>query len=210
MMRARRLRKWTAILAAAAGIVLATNLPASAATGVDGFTILNAHSSAQAHKCNVIGEDTEYQAVVCADLFTSEYAGDYYVIAGGEAYCQYTAAPHDLVPCKAISDYVSLSTGDGGKTAQQSGICNTRPVCPDYRVLAQTVTWDYSVAAATGNDVCSTKPGSAYNVWAVIWGGETSIQVPDGNEWILGQPSAGSLPANDGTNESTGHYYVCP
>jgi len=50
--------------------------------------------------------------------------------------------------------------------------------------------------------------GSAYMQWDVVWGGsqyDGYIQTPDGRMEYL---SLANL--NDGVNESTGHYYICP
>ncbi|HEY3879029.1 MAG TPA: hypothetical protein VGM12_10570 [Trebonia sp.] len=86
---------------------------ASAATGASGLPILFANLDEQAHQCTVIGSDSNYQAVACADLVTSQGVSDYYVHAQVEAYCQTASAAHTVVPCNAIEEATSLQTGDG-------------------------------------------------------------------------------------------------
>jgi hypothetical protein len=210
MARGRRLYKVAAILIAAAGITTAAIQPASAATGPDGFTILNALSDAQAHKCNVIGGDGSYQAVVCSDILTYEGATDYYAYGRAEAYCQTASSAHTVVPCENIFEATQLSTGDGTNTGTYTLGCGTGgPACPDGRLYKSTRNWDYSIHNA-GGGTCSSNPGSSYDVWDVVWGGGVdgaSIQTPDG-AWYYLSSFYGN--GNDGGNESTGHYYICP
>ena len=184
--------------------------PASAATGAGGLTILHASSQDQAHVCSIVGEDATYEAVVCADLLTYEGASVYYAYARGEAFCQLTKAPHTEVACDNILERVTLQTGDNNATDLVGTSCGGEnaniATCPDARLFASTANWDYSIAAA-GGGTCSSNVDTAYQIWGVLWGGESWITTPDGKTWIVGHD--GFAP-NDGVNQSSGHFFVCP
>ncbi len=62
---------------------------ASAATGRDGFGILNASAANQAHVCQILGTDAyDHQEIVCVDINT-KVSGDQVLVQGQvEAYCQ--------------------------------------------------------------------------------------------------------------------------
>ena len=203
MARGRRLYKLAAILFAAAGVMMAAIQPASAATGAGGLTILYASSQQQAHQCNVIGGDSSYQAVICSDILTYEGATDYYAYGRAEAICQTASVPHTEVACNDIAAYDTLEAGDGTHTYKYSGGCTGN--CPDARFNVLTRDWVYSISHAEGG-VCSSNTGSSYDLWNVVWGGSTDIVTPDGQAYYLGY----NWPANDGVNESSGHYLICP
>lgn len=204
MARGRRLYRLAAIVSAAAGIMLGVVLPASASTGAGGLTILYASSQQQAHKCNVIGDDGTYQAVICSDLVTAEDSTNYDVHGRAEAICQTSSAPHVIVACKNVNLNTSLATGNGSVTRDYGLLCGGDSPCPDGRFYVSTANWVYSIAGAGG---CSSNTGSAYDQWDVAWGPEydTYIQTPDGSKYYLDYTNA-----NDGDNESTGHYFICP
>jgi hypothetical protein len=209
MARGRRLYKLAAILFAAAGMMMAAISPASAATGAGGLPILYASSQMQAHKCNVIGGDSNYQAVVCSDILTYEGATDYYAYGRAEAICQ-TTSTHTVVPCKYIWESTALAAGDGTSTGTYSLTCaaGSNYPCPNGRFYKSTRDWVYSIAHA-GGGTCSSNTGSSYDLWDIVWGGSgidvANIVTPDGGNYYLGSGNA-----NDGYNESTGHYYICP
>lgn len=77
-----------ALLASTVALVGMTTT-ASAATGADGFTILDASAGNQAHVCHILGTDDDYhEAIVCVDINT-KVSGDQVLIQGQlEAYCQ--------------------------------------------------------------------------------------------------------------------------
>jgi hypothetical protein len=211
MVRQMRLHRPTrfrllVVLAATAVGVLGLASGAEADTGPDGFTILYASSGDWVHTCNVISEnDQRFQAVVCADLETSEAGSDYYVKAQAEAYCQTTASPHTPAPCEEVKDYARLSTAEGS-TADHPASCGDGS-CTTARIISATRTWDYTIAGS-GNGAC-LNPDSSYDVWGLVVGDSdiTTIITPDNYVWEVGVIG---LPPNDGFNESTGHYYVCP
>jgi hypothetical protein len=204
MARGRRLYRVAAIIAAAAGIMMGVVSPASADTGSDGFTILYASSQQGAHKCNVIGDDGTYQAVVCSDLVTAENSTQYDVHGQAEAICQ-RSTTHAVVPCKSINLVTSLATGNGSVSAAAGSGCWGRDPCPDGRFYVSTGNWVYNIANSA--PACWSNAGSAYLQWDVVWGQgwDTYIQTPDGSTYYLANAQL-----NDGSNESTGHYYICP
>jgi hypothetical protein len=195
-----------AILLATAGIMTVLTSPARADTGAGGLPILYASSGQQAHKCNVIGDDGSYQAVVCSDLVTAEDSTNYDVHGRAEAYCQ-TSSTHVVVNCLRIAVETELATGNGARTANYGVECDpdlTHTPCPSGRLYVSTPNWVYNIAAAEGG-ACSSNAGSAYVQWDVVLGdGLTFIETPDQYYWSLGSSNA-----NDGYNESTGHYFIC-
>ncbi|HTU73467.1 MAG TPA: hypothetical protein VMG38_08100 [Trebonia sp.] len=201
----RKLRGVIATLIAAFGVLLAVAGPASAATGAGGLTILYASSGDMAHKCNVIGgANLKYEAVVCADLITSESGADYHVKAQAEIICQVTATGQEVACLNSVTQ-LQLETGSGGATTLGGNGCgNGYAPCPVGRFEVQTRNWDYTIAGGEGG-VCSSNVDTAYQVYTVVWGGLTSVTTPDGHSYSLGNGNA-----NDGANESTGHYFVCP
>lgn len=206
MARGRRLYRLAAILFVAGGIMTAAlSSPASASTGAGGLPILYASTGDQAHKCNVIGDDGLYQAVICSDLVTAEDSTNYDVHGRAEAICQTSSTPHVVVACKDVDLNTSLATGNGSVTRDYGLLCGGDAPCPDGRFYVSTPNWVYSIAGAGG---CSSNTGSAYDQWDVVWGSSsylTYIVTPDGSKYYLDYTNA-----NDGYNESTGHYFICP
>jgi hypothetical protein len=146
----------------------------------------------------------EYEAVVCADLNTSESTNDFYVNATAEEYCQLTKNA-EVVPCEHIVMEPDLYVGDGNSTGFVHYECfpGAASQCPDTRFVGWTRNWDYSIKAAE-NRVCWSNTGSACQVWGIVLG-ESWIETPDGHTYYVdeGHP-------NDGVNESSGHNFVCP
>ena len=184
-------------------------LPASAATGPYGFTILDADSGNMAHNCEILGSDTDpgyvtdgsdvYQAVVCVDILTGETSDGYYAEGRVEAYCQTPAGV--TVSCGDISLFGLYSNADAssGDNVQTNGWgCNgTYGNCPAIRNVLPIYTFTY-----TGGVDCDTSSG--HQVWDEALG-DTSIGIPGGDAF-----SVESSGANDGTSYSTGHYWICP
>lgn len=205
MARGRRLYRLAAIVSAAAAIMLGMVSPASADTGADGITILYASSHQMAHKCNVIGDDGTYQAVLCSDLVTAENSTQYDVHGQAEAICQTSSTPHVIVACESVSIVTSLATGNGSVSAGYGPLCGGDVPCPDGRYYVSTPNWVYNIANAA--PACWSNAGSAYDQWDVVWGSKyyTYIQIPGGTTYYLAYANL-----NDGANESTGHYFICP
>ena len=144
--------------------------------------------------------------MVCDDLVTYEGATDYYVYDNAEAYCQVTKTAQ-VVPCKYIQEQTTLETG-GGATASYKITCGLGgPSCPAGRLNKSTRNWDYSIAHA-GGGTCSSNTDSSYQVYGIVWGEDnfTMIETPTGDAAYYLQDGE----ANDGVNESSGHYFVCP
>lgn len=195
--RRRRIRALVAVFSfILLGGVLAGQLPASATTGVDGFTVLYATRGNIAHHCQVIGGANGYQAVICEDLLTGASDGEYYVKGQIEAYCQTNSgAP---VKCAAITAGGVL--GQGANPPQSTGWVNcgaaagATQACPGGRLDVQTVPYWYS--STTG---CDSYPNSNFDVWMVAEAYDVGINVPGGGQTFF---------ANTKGYE-TGHYYIC-
>jgi hypothetical protein len=195
--RKRRIRALVAVFSfIILGGVLAGQLPASATTGVDGFTVLYATRGNVAHHCQVIGGANGYQAVICEDLLTGASDGEYYVEGQIEAYCQTTSgAP---VKCAAITAGGVL--GQGANPPDPTGWVNcgaaagATQACPGGRLDVQTVPYWYS--STTG---CDSYPNSNFDVWMVAEAYDVGINVPGGGQTFF---------ANTQGYE-TGHYYIC-
>ena len=200
MTRKSRLMSLVTILGAAASLLMAAAPPAGAATGAGGLTILHASDDDLVHHCNVIANDGTDEAVACGDLLTYEGASDYYAYARGELYCQTeSGAP---ATCGFIREVVSLQTGSG-ETGTYPESCDGN--CPAHgRLYDDTRNWDYATDIPSGQ--CSDNVNSSYQVWGLVWGAveESEIELPDGH-WVTNFDNA-----NDGENQSTGHYFVCP
>ncbi|MFC1406106.1 MULTISPECIES: hypothetical protein [Streptacidiphilus] len=192
------------IVSAVAGVVIASAVqltPASAATGVDGFTILYASVGGGAHHCEEIGSD-QYgnQAIVCADLYTQpaqDSQGNatypYHAWAVAEAYCQNSSGV--VVQCANITVGADLANAAQGIYATQYSVCgHSNGACPAAREYAVTSDEMYSSSAN-----CSSEPNSSFDAWGLVAaGGTTVIELPQ---------SAKNVTL--GSNYSTGHYYIC-
>jgi hypothetical protein len=186
-----------ALLFMTALAILGTSVPASAATGPDGFTILYASQGNIAHQCNVIGQADGYQAVVCADVLTGTGSTYYWIEGQVEAYCQTTSGV--AVRCAQVDAAGRLSSGTGGDNPVGTWVCGHQyGQCSAGRNTIRTAAW--YIYSASG---CASSASAA--VWMVAWGGLTQIELPVSDEWV----TLGSGNANDGSNESSGHVYVC-
>jgi hypothetical protein len=159
-----RKRNLLALALTATALLVGTSMPASAATGEDGFPILSASHADGAHKCAVVGKYGAYQGVVCADIITSEVNGsDYYAYGQIEVICQHIVGSTATdVQCAQVDAYGEMSSAQSG--AVQAG----------------------------GELLCGHQYG---------W-----IELPVVAKNIYLEAGSG---ANDGSNFSTGHYYVC-
>jgi hypothetical protein len=176
----------------------------------DGFPILYASAGQQAHVCTVIGSaedsniDETVQGVVCADLVTSSGSGDYMALAQVELICQTTEGA--TVQCADAVTTAELSNVSGGVVetsgAWQCG--HSYGPCATGRNYVKTINYTYS---GTSMSDCSSNAGSATDTWGLAVGdGSTKIELPGSDDWV----SLSSSNADDGTNQSTGHHYICP
>ncbi len=68
------------VLLASTAALVGMTTSASAATGDDGFSILDASAGNQAHVCEILGTDDDYhEAIVCVDINT-KVSGDQVLI----------------------------------------------------------------------------------------------------------------------------------
>lgn len=185
--------------------VVGTSMSAHAATGAGGITILHASNGDMAHQCTVIGEVDGYQGVVCADLLTGLLGSQYWVEGRVEAYCQTDAGVE--VQCADVDLlYGEMADGGGGNTliggtqcGHSYGPCSTGR---NYAYSRSNFYYDTSTYPVS----CSSSTGSITQVWAVAAGGVVGIELPKSDKWVY----LSTANSNDGGNESTGHYYICP
>jgi len=180
----------------AALAITGISLPANAATGPDGFTILYAAQGQGAHKCEVIGTRDQYgnEGVICADLFTSsDGAGHYFVYGNVETYCQNSA--NVVVKCPTMEAEDQLTAGNGVSTRSPINGCggNALGPCPVGRWNTYSDSFEYST-----NSGCASNPDSLNQVWNIDMMSGTEIELPQSGKIV--SPSA---------NWSTGHYYIC-
>jgi hypothetical protein len=197
-------------VATAAGLLFA--VPAVASADPDNLPVLYGGDDSFAHQCKVIGVAVRgYEAVVCSDL----QAGDggtmdnpyYYVDGQTEAYCQTISGT--VVGCEGVEVSAQLSSGAGvvGTGGYECGTFDSSVACAgdgqrNY-VPDGGEAWWITVGAEAD---CATDLGSYNQVWNVVFGGSgvTEVQLP--NSGAVETLTVG----NDGGNQSTGHYFICP
>jgi hypothetical protein len=187
----------------AAVAIAGTTVNANAATGADGFPIIHASSGGAAHTCHILGTDDDYhEAIVCVDINTMTYDGDAFAQSEVEAYCQTTAGT--VVQCANIiaQGQYSASGGLGALQPYGKNCGHQYGACPTGRLYLSGA---WVAASAEGDSSCGKVVNSVAQVWSIALGASTTIELPgSGDTYTLSNTSP-----NDGTNESTGHYYVC-
>jgi len=151
-----------------------------------------------AHSCKVIGSADGYQAVVCADIITGLYNSDEYYARGQiEVYCQTDSGT--TVECANIYAEGVFSDGGGDLDDVGSYACgHSFGPCPSGREIIREGEYIF-----LDNNVCAD--GGYSDVWTVVYGGNTQIELPKSDETIELDASNG----NDGINYSSGHYLAC-
>ena len=188
--------KFLAVLAAALFTFLSVQAPASATTGVDGFTVLYASHGDQAHHCEIAVKAGSYQAVICVDILTEIDAGSHSADGYGrvEVICQTSTGAY--APCKRI--VVTGTDGRGGGGIRTFGdSCGDgagSSACPWERFYATENVAEWLPASSS----CDTQPNSDYDEWTVITDSNADVVLPSGQEFTV---PIGSF--------STGHYYIC-
>ena len=184
-----------------------TALSANAETGTGGITIVAAGSpDGQIHHCSVVGTPADgYQAVICADISTSQTdsSQDYEATGAIEVLCETTSGV--AVRCANIDIEGVFANGTGNNMdAGWWGCGHSLGACPSGRKIISEGRINYS-----GSDwpSCQNNPNSNFDLWTVVYGGTTQIELPVSDKYVTLGAGSG---ANDGSNFSTGHYYVCP
>lgn len=195
-----------ALLFAVVGVLIGTAMPASASTGAGGFTILSAADGQSVHHCEVIGSADGYQAVICTDINTGWVAGtedeEYYFKGAIEVYCQTDSGV--TVRCANIYAEGAYANGDGSVDDVGSYACgHSYGACPsDRKVITEGEFTD-----DIGNYPNCYLYTALDDVWSVVYGGNTQIELPVSDKTVELDASNGG---NDGINYSSGHYLVCP
>jgi hypothetical protein len=194
---------------AAAAVMAATALfsgalPASAATGPDGFTILHADAGNIAHQCRMLGTGYDARgdftdADVCVDIDTSGGESGYRATGAVEAYCEtYEDGTTFDAPCPKITIdgvFANGSTGAAKATWSCDDNCSS-----DARNILYTESINYTSANCEGNPV--------NDVWSEAAGGTSITLFTSVGSFVTYTVAADG--ANDGTADSTGHYWICP
>jgi hypothetical protein len=165
----------------------------------------------EAHQCIDFYNDGSYQAIICADILTGSTSSGYYAKGQAEAYCQNESGK--VVNCDQIYldsyMYDSANVGSPGTddTYQCVDDATGYPNCPgngdrEYQPLDQL---NYSSSQYNLNN-CASNTSADNQVWTVVFSG-SQIELPDGNWGNLGE---GGTQPNDGQNQTSGHYFICP
>ena len=183
-----------------------TATPSPAGTPDDyGFTILDASSSQDVHHCEQLGIDRKgYQAIICFDLNTYASGGNYYATGEVEAMCQTIAGA--IVQCPQITLGGSFTEGVEGSTLiQKSWTCGgSSAACPDGRWVQTLTTFEWSNSDSAS---CSNGTTLVTDVWVNVVGPTTQIELPVSDATYQLNASDGGT---DGSDYSSGHYWVCP
>jgi hypothetical protein len=193
----RKRARWSVLLALVTLVValIGMEMPASAADGG-----LYAASNDEAHSCKIIGSADGYQAVVCADILTGKSDSiDYYAKGQIEVYCQTDSGT--VVRCANIYAEGVFADLLGDHYDSGSYACgHTYGSCPAGRVVIVEGQETYP------SDVqCGRAGYEQTEVWTVVYGGNTQIELPGSDKTIELDASNG----NDGINYSSGHYLAC-
>ena len=188
-----------ALLASTVALVGMTT-SASATTGDDGFSILDASAGNQAHVCTILGTDDDYhEAIVCVDINT-KVSGDQVLIQGQlEAYCQDDNGT--VVQCANITDGGEIASTGGVWSSYAADCGHSLGACPTGREYAHS-SW-MGDGTSAGESGCASNPSEA--LWSIAVGVATTIELPGSDDSY----TLSNTDPNDGANESTGHYYIC-
>jgi hypothetical protein len=179
-------------------------------TDDDGFPILDASTSQEAHSCTILGSATDpsidatVEGVVCADVLTAATSSGYSAQGELELVCQ-TIAGAD-VQCADVITQGQLANAVNGVVATTGSYqCgHADGACPTGRSYVKTGTFSYSGLTQSN---CSDNGVSTTDVWGLaLGGGDTQIELPGSDKWV----TLSSANENDNPNQSTGHQYVCP
>jgi len=194
----RKRISWSILPALVIALVslIGTEMPASASTPA-----LFAASKDEAHHCSVIGSADGYQAVVCADILTAQIDSvDYYAKGQIEVYCQTDSGT--AVQCANIYAEGVFADLNGDRWDSGSYACgHSYGPCPAGRVIIPEGQDNLHF-----NDQCGDPIDYPWTqVWTVVYGGNTQIELPVSDKTIELDASNG----NDGINYSSGHYAAC-
>lgn len=159
------------------------------------------------HQCVKFADDGSYQAIICADIITGTNSAGYYAKGQAEAYCQ--NEQNQVVGCDAV--YINAGLYNESNVNWQGdyptpcgdGYANCVP--NGQRNYYSLNTFQYNSNQWNLNN-CSSNTNNATQVWSVVFF-QSDIRLPDGNIYDLGYTN---LPPNDGMNETSGHYFICP
>jgi hypothetical protein len=182
-------------------------MPASAATGEDGFPILYASHADGAHKCEIVGKYGAYQDVVFADIITSEVTpSDYYSYGQVEVICQHIVGSTATdVQCANVDEHGEISSAQpNSEVPTPEFVCGHQygPCATDRNYIQTNKLLEYNYISNSG---CGEDPNTIRDMWMIVLQG-TQIELPVVAKFVTLEAGSG---ANDGSSFSSGHYYVC-
>lgn len=162
----------------------------------------------EAHQCTVIGNDGTTEGVVCIDILTGVYESNSgpgtYAKDQAEVFCQ-NMNTNQPVQCANALVTFGLYNAAGGANSGTYECGHSYGPCSGGRNYYTNATFDYPWSSWSDNN-CATNVSGPTSVWAVAFGSNsnTVIELPGSDKYV-------SLTSgNDGTNESSGHYFICP
>lgn len=208
----RRIPARTLLTAATAASLLFA-IPAVANADPDNLPVLYGGQDGFAHQCKVIGIAVRgYEAVVCSDLIARDGGtidDPYYYVEGQtEVFCQTISGT--IVGCEGVYVNANLASGAGelgdGLPSGCGSYANGAACAGDgQRNYFIDGSWSWSLPGGVDTS-CDSDLNSTNQVWNVVFGGSGSTYVK--------LPNSGAvetlLVGNDGANQSTGHYFICP
>ena len=164
-------------------------------------------SGQEAHECTVVGNDGTTQGVVCVDILTGIYDSNSgegsYAKDQVEVYCQNISSGADVQCANALVTF-GFYNAAGGANSGTDECGHSYGPCATGRNYYSNTTFDYPWSSWSDSN-CASDSNGATSVWAVAFGGgDTVIELPGSDK------SVSLVSGNDGGNESSGHYFICP
>ena len=165
----------------------------------------NGGPAAEVHTCIVLGTDGTTDGVACIDLLARQAVDSTGQNVESETeqvemYCQ-NAVTSVVVQCANVAVDHSISNGVGNEISRTNVCGHSNGACSSGRNVWSVGGWDVPEVLPPA---CTASADQTNQVWAVVYGNNvTSIELPQSDV------SVHLNGGNDGSNESTGHYFVC-
>jgi hypothetical protein len=148
--------------------------PTVNAAGIKSYDVTTGGLLSGIHTCTEIGSDIyANEAIVCANLYAQPDTNGLIIVAPAvQAYCQLDNSPQD-VTCANIEVSIEVGRGVGdvvGNSVKECG--HSAGSCPVNSKLAFTGSFSDVSGACLG-------VGTQDEVWTVIQGASTAIELPD-------------------------------
>ena len=162
-----------------------------------------------AHQCIEIGYDGDLNVgIICADIVTSNVSGGYHADPQVEAYCQ-NDKTGDIVQCANVT--VDFGLFGSNSNSQAFFACGHAygPCAPNgqrnYWGVGKGLgeTYHETINQCSGNVSLETQVQTVVFSSSATFG-QTTIELPSTDKTV--QLTTG----NDGANQASGHYFICP